>query len=59
MQCKAKEGATEEDVTRHMGFQDALSHAGKCIASCMEEMLGIVIINQFNIESTNEYLILF
>lgn len=47
MQCKSKEGATEEDVTRHMGFQDALSHAGKCIASCMEEALGIVIINQF------------
>lgn len=48
MACKSKEGATEEDVTRHMGFQDALSHAGKCLAACVEDALGIVIIKEIS-----------
>lgn len=47
MQCKVKEGATDDDVTRHMGFLDAVSHAGKCLAKCMEEALGLVIYKPF------------
>lgn len=47
MKCKVTEGATEEDVTRHMGFQEAISYAGKCLASCVEEAIGIVIRNHF------------
>lgn len=43
MACRTQVGASEEDVTRHMGFQDAISHAGKCLAACVEETLGIVI----------------
>lgn len=45
MGCKSKVGASDEDVTRHMGFQEALTHAGKCLASCVEEGFGIVINN--------------
>lgn len=51
--CQSKEGATDEDVTLHMGFQEAMSHAGKCLASCMEELFGIVI--KLTCQLTNKF----
>lgn len=47
MRCKDKEGASDEDFTRHASFEEQITPEGKCLVACVQESLGMVNLNFF------------
>lgn len=40
--CKAKEGANDDDISRHLSYEEATTMRGKCFLLCLQESFGLV-----------------
>lgn len=41
-ECKAKEGASDDDIKRHIIGMEAKTMPGKCLVACLHEAVGLV-----------------
>lgn len=59
--CKAKEGASDEDVARHMAYEEAITKAGKCFDLCLQESFGLVSTELGSVENcdSSEYFLFY